>query len=205
MPTYPLTFPSIGITSSRFRLSRATSKSTSPFTGEEQVYRWSGEWWSGEVSFIPMRMNEANAVKAFLAEMRGQYGTFLYGDPDNLALGNQGAGGTVTVNGADQTGNTLTVDGMTVSTTGILKAGDYFQLGTGTSARLYMVTQDLDSDGSGEGTITFEPALRTSPADNDTVVVSSPKGAFRLAENIAEWRSDKSSIHEMTISFREAL
>lgn len=205
VPSYPLTFPSVSVQNSSFRLVRVVQKSVSPFTGEEQVYRFPGEWWEGEISFVPLRRDDARLVQSFLAEMRGQFGTFLYGDPDAIALGTMGVGGTVTVNGAGQTGNTLNVDGMTISTNGILKAGDYFQLGTGLSSRLYMATQDLNSNGSGAGTLTFEPALRASPTDNQSVIISSPKGLFRLSENVAEWNANQSNIYNITLSFREAI
>ena len=205
MPTYPLTFPAVSVKNSSFRLVRAIAAQISPFTGQEQVYRNQGEWWEGELNFRPTKRVDARLIQAFLAELRGKYGTFLYGDPDAIALGKMGVGGTVTVNGGGQTGNTLTVDGMTLSTNNILMAGDYFQLGTGLSSRLYMVTQPLNSNGSGQGTITFEPALRTSPADNSAVEINSPRGLFRLSENAAQWNADQSNVYDISIAFREAL
>lgn len=204
MTTYPLTFPSIGVSDSMFKLNSVNTASVSPFTGEEQIYTHQGQWWEGQVTFRPMHRADAALVLAFLAKLRGRKGTFLYGDPDAVALGHQGAGGTILVNGADQTGNTLTVDGMTINST-IAKAGDFFQLGTGTSARLYMFTEDLASDGSGEGTATFEPDLRSSPADNTQLDITNPVGAFRLIDNPVEWRSNATSIYDITISFREAI
>lgn len=205
MPTYPLTFPAVQVQTSSFRLVRAVASQISPFTGQEQVYRNQGEWWEGEISFRPTKRVDARLIQSFLAELRGKYGTFLYGDPDAIALGRMGAGGTVTVNGASQIGNTLVVDGMTVSTNNILMAGDYFQLGTGTASRLYMATQALNSNGSGQGTITFEPALRSSPADNAAVTVTSPKGLFRLSENAAQWDADQTNIYNISLAFREAI
>ena len=204
MTTYPLAFPSVGIRTSTFRLNASTAANISPFTGQEQVYFYGGQWWEGQVTFKPSTREEIAEVQAFMAKLKGRFGTFLYGDPDALAKGFMGAGGTILVDGGSQTGNTLSVDGMTVSET-IAKAGDYFQLGTGTGARLYMFTEDLVSDGSGAGTATFEPNLRVSPSDNDQLDITAPVGAFRLAENAAEWGSNFSSVYDVTISFREAL
>lgn len=205
MVTYPLDFPAVGITNSSFRLVRVVSESTSVFTGASQFYQHQGEWWEGEVTFRVMRRADAALVQAFLAKLRGKYGTFLYSDPDALALGKLGVGGTITVNGAAQTGNSLIVDGMTTSTNGILKQGDYFQIGTGSSARLYMATENLDSNGSGQGTLTFEPKLKESPADNASIITTAPKGVFRLSENISEWRAGATNLYEITISFKEAV
>lgn len=205
MPTYPLTFPSIPVTMSSFRYMNLTPSNTSPFTGEMQVYRNQGAWWEGEITFKPMTREEARLVQSFLIDLDGKFGTFLYCDPDYDAGGMFGVGGTINVNGASQSGNSLTVDGMTISTNGILKKGDYFQIGTGSSARLYMATEDLDSDSAGEGTLYFKPRLRLSPPDNEPIVTGSPKGCFRLAENQSQWGADQSSVHTISISFRESI
>jgi hypothetical protein len=147
-------------------------------------------------------------MKAFLLQLRGRFGTFLYGDPDALALGARGslsAPSTVTVDGAGQFGNSLNVAGFTNSATGVLLKGDYFQLGTGSNARLYCVTNNINANGSGDATIEFEPALRSSPADGATVTLASPKGVFKLVEDSAEWQSNAASIHTATLAFREVL
>ena len=86
------------------------------------------------------------------------------------------APGTPVVNGASQTGDTLSIDGLPASATGYLKAGDYIQLGSGTGAQLYKVLDDVDSNASGEADLTIWPDLRSSPADDATVVVSNAKG-----------------------------
>lgn len=205
MPSYPLTFPDVGVVRSSFRLVRIVSENESIFTGAQQVYQHQGEWWEGEVTFRTMRRADAALVQSFLAELRGKVGTFLYSDPDALALGTMGAGGTITVKGAGQTGNSLLVDGMTLSTNDILKAGDYFQLNSGADSTLHMATQDLNSDGSGEGTLLFEPKIKTIPADNSAVVVSNPRGVFRLSENMIGWEANQSNLYQITIPFKEAI
>jgi len=206
MPTYPLTFPSVGIVNSTFGLVRSTTSNRSPFSFRQQVYDFGGSMWRGDVEFKPMLNSDAASVKAFLADLQGQYGTFLYGDPDYLAVGARGSlGGTPLVNGAGQTGNTLAIDGASLSVTNWIRKGDYFQLGTGTSARLYMITEDANSNGSGEVTLTFQPALRSSPADNQAVTITGAKGLMRLASNTAEWSSNYRPIYGVRISYVEAI
>lgn len=204
MPTYPLSIPSgIGIVSSSWRLQRIVSETSSIFTGAQQTYIHPGAWWEGEVTFQPMRRSTSAALQAFLLELRGKSGTFLFSDPD--ALGLLGAGGTIIVNGAGQTGTSLLVDGMTLSTNNILRPGDYFQLGSGATRTLHMATQALNSNGSGEGTLTFEPPIKLSPADNSAVVITDPKGVFKLSENAAQWNGNFSSIQTISIAFKEAI
>jgi len=206
MTTYPLTFPSVGIVSSTFGIMRSTSSNRSPFTYRQQVYDFGGSMWQGEVTFMPMFNSDASAIKAFLADLNGQFGTFLYGDPDFLALGALGTlGGTPLIKGAAQTGNTLEIDGATPLVTNWIRKGDYFQLGTGTDSRLYMITQDANSDSSGNVTLTFQPSLRSSPSDNQAVTITGAKGLMRLASNGADWQSNYRPIYSVTIGFVEAI
>lgn len=202
--TYPLTFPNIGIRSVNIRAQSVVGVSKSPFTGQQQVYKHQGQWWEMEVTMPPMKRDEAEQVAAFLLKMNGQYGTFLLGDKANTAPRGVGTG-TPLVNGASQTGDQLLTDGWTTSTTGILKAGDWIQLGTGSATRLYKVLDDVDSDGLGEATINIWPNLRQSPADNAEVFISSPKGQWRLAANDTNFSIDEASVYGITFACVEAL
>lgn len=205
MVTYPLAFPSVPVKKSTFRLMNVVSENQSIFTGASQVYAHQGQWWEGELKFSPMSRETAAPLIAFLGQLRGKYGTFLYGDPDYLALGPRGAGGgTPLVAGASQTGNTLNVDGFP-ALTAVYKKYDFFSLGSGTSMRLYMLTEDATTDSSGAVTLTFEPRLRVSPANNDPLTFAGAKGCMRLAENPIEWDADESHIYNMAIPFKEAI
>ncbi|TXH57593.1 MAG: hypothetical protein E6Q97_04215 [Desulfurellales bacterium] len=206
MPNYPLSFPGVGVKRSSFRLKRIVGVSESPFTGTQQIYRFAGEWWEGDVTFRPCKRADASLIQSFLAQLRGSSGTFLYGDPDALNQGVMGSGGVIRVNGDAQAGNSLIVDGMTPLAQNILLPGDYFQLGGGMSSRLYMCTSSLNADGAGGGVVNFEPALRASPLDNELLILSNPKTLMRLTENVAEWSSDSHGWFDgLSLSFREVL
>lgn len=206
MATFPLTFPALTPQTASFRIVRATSSSVSPFTFRQQVYKFGGGRWEGNVDFPPLTQDQAAELQAMFLELEGQYGTFLYGDPNYLAQGARGlATGSPLVKGAGQTGNTLVVDGLSNNLTNWLKKGDYIQLGTGTSARLYQSSTDVNTNGSGEATITLYPALRTSPTDNAVVVVNGARGCFRLADNAAEWRVSEGNLYSVSFGFVEAI
>jgi len=206
MPTYPLTFPSVTPATASFRIIRATSSSISPFTFRQQVYKFGGERWEGNVTFPPMTQDTAGELQAFFLEMQGEYGTFLYGDPNYLAQGPRGlASGSPVVMGGGQTGNSLIVDGLSNGLTGWLKKGDYIQLGTGTTARLYQVYQDVNTNGSGQATIPIFPALRSSPADNAAVVVNGAVGCFRLSTPSAEWQVQEGNYYSFSFGYVEAI
>jgi len=203
--SYPVTFPaSIGVSSINIRAKTVVGVSSSPFTGQQQVYKHQGQWWEAEVSLPPMKRDEAEQVVSFLIKMNGQYGTFLMGD--FLSTAPRGIGtGTPLVNGASQAGDELVTDGWTVSTTGILKAGDWIQLGSASTSTLHKVLDDVTSDGSGNATLNIFPNLRSSPGDNAVITISSPKGRWRLASNETDYAIDNASIYGMTFACIEAL
>lgn len=201
---YPLTFPTDCIRSVTIRSRNVVATSISPFTGQQQVYRHQGQWWEMEVTMPAMKRADAEAVAAFLIKLSGQYGTFLLGDIANTAPRGVGTG-TPLVQGASQTGDTLVTDGWTPSTTGILKAGDWIQLGSASSTRLHKVLDDVNSDGSGNATLTIWPNLRSSPSDNAAITINNTKGIWRLASNAQDYTIDIGKVYGMTFACMEAL
>lgn len=200
-----ITIPDTCAASAVIGLERVVGETTSPFSFSSQQYDWGGERW--RISFsLPNIVDRslAGQWKAFGAAMRGKYNIFLCGDP----LGKVPTGiatGTPLVDGGGQTGNTLNTKGWSNNITGILNAGDYFQLGTGVNARLYMLTETANSDGSGEATLRFEPALRSSPADNAAVIIDNPRGAFRLTSNSFSWSISPGSVYRMSFDAVEVV
>lgn len=203
--TYPLAFPTYsGITSIRFNTIRAAVMSQSPFSFKQQTLEYPGERWEADITLPPMKKSSAKAWIGWLCSLNGHEGTFLMGDPDGaLPLGS--AGGTPLVAGASQTGRSLNIDGATASQTGWLKAGDYIQLGSSSTATLHMVLQDADSDGGGNVQLDLFPKVRTAPADNSAVVVTSPKGLWRLKTPNVDWDIRQAAIYGLKFSVVEAI
>lgn len=202
--SYPVNFPDVGIRSMTIRARNVVGMSASPFTGQQQVYKHQGQWWEAEVTLPPMKRADAEQVVAFLLSLKGRFGTFILGDPANTSPRGVGTG-TPLVAGAGQTGDTLVTDGWTAEQTGIMKAGDWIQLGSGASTRLYKVLQDANSDNGTNATLTIWPDLRSSPSNNATIVTSSPKGIWRLTSNETEFSIDEASIYGITFACIEAL
>ena len=205
--SYPLSMPNNDIARVRLIARDVVGISASPFTGTQQVYRHQGQGWEADITLPPMKRENAEAWASWLLRLRGQYGTFLLGDPN--ASNPRGTAnsdpGTPLVNGASQTGDELDVDGLPVSETGYLKAGDYIQLGSGSTATLHKVLEDVDTDASGEATLNLWPRVRTAPADNAAIVVKNAKGNFRLATNESGWDINEAGIYGITFGAIEAL
>jgi len=203
-PSYPLTLPTAtGIQTQRFALTRIVGVSQSPFTRQEQVIQHQGEYWSATVQLPPMLKDNASQWLAFLLQLRGRRGTFKLGDQDRKTI--QGvATGTIRVNGASQTGNQVALDGFAVSTNNVFKAGDYIQI----NSYLYMVTEDVNSNGSGEADVKIEPSLRSgleTIADDDTVLYTNTTTLMRLDSNEVAWDTDQVSKYGISFACSEAL
>ena len=189
--TYPLTLPATNgecdLADMEITNINAVSVAVSPYTGVRQKQDWSRNQLVVRATTIPMQ--KANALKwwSFLRALRSGLGTFYMGDPHNTVSQGTAATspGAPLVAGGSQTGNSLNIDGCPANETGWLLDGDWIQLGSGSSSRLYTVVGDVDTNGSGEATIEFMPALRSSPADNATVTIADTVGVFELMEDVA--------------------
>lgn len=199
--TYPLNMPSTKFRRFSLTCRSAVSVLQSPFTYQTQVQRHQGQIWLADVTLPAMERAEAEKWAGFILALNGPEGTFLLGDPLG-ALPKGAASGVPLINGGSQTGNSLVTDGWTPSVTGILKAGDYLQIGT----YLYRVMQDVDSDSGGNATVDIYPRLRVSPANNDTILTVSCKGTFRLiASSNPMPSSDENQVYDFGFQAIEAI
>lgn len=206
--SYPLALPAhTGIAQIRLLARNVVGVSTSPFNLKQQVFRHPGQRWEADVTLPPLQRADAELWASFLLRLRGQQGTFLLGDPANATPRGTASAtpGTPVVNGASQTGDELNIDGLPTSETGYLKAGDYIQLGSGATATLHKVLEDVNSNGSGEATLNLWPQVRTAPADNAAVTVSNAQGNFRLASNETMWDINNATLYGITFGAVEAL
>jgi hypothetical protein len=202
--SYPISLPAaFAMARLTIRANNTVGESVSPFSAAQQVYEHPGQWWEADVQLPPMARADAEDVLAAFLSLRGKYGTFLLAAPNATARG--AGGGTPVVDGASQTGHTLAVRGGPLSTTGWLKAGDWLQLGSGSTTRLHKVVADAATDGTGDATLDIWPRLRSSPADGATVTIASCKGLFQLADNRVEYDIEPAMIYGYSFACRERL
>jgi|TARA_R110002153_G_C13136707_1_gene480479 hypothetical protein len=191
--TYPLDTPtSIGIESIELRAVNSVATSQSQYSYKQQVISHGGQKWEASVTIPSVRRDKSAQWKAMLVALKGPTGTFLLGDPDYATP--QGTVSSCVLSG------TAGAESPTVVMTGTLLAGDYIQLGTGSSSRLHQVLTDQ----SGDGSIDIWPSLR-STYSSATVVFNSPKGVFRLATNITSWSINNASAYGISFDAVEAI
>lgn len=201
---YPISLPSGGVRQVSFRQRSVVAINRSPFSFAEQVFEHTGQAWEITVDLAPMKRTPAAPWIAALMSLNGRSGMFYFGDTAYRAPRGIGTG-TPIVNGAGQTGYDLLTYGWAVSTTGIMKAGDWIQLGSGATQRLHMVMSDTNSNAAGVATLTLWPRVRAAFPDDTPITVTNPKGVFRLNE-AAGWNVDVDKLARgLTFSAMEAL
>lgn len=181
-------------------LTNAVAITQSEFTFEQQAFKWPGDLWTADFNIRPIT-NRADASEwiAFGVALEGNYGRFLMGDP-SAKLPRGVASGSPQVDGANQTGKSLDTKGWTPDVTGILLKGDYIQLGSGVSSRLHILIDDVNSDSSGNATLSLGNALKYSPADSSAIVVNNPVGLFRSTSNSFSWSVDPGPVYRFGFS-----
>jgi len=172
-------------------------------SGRVQTRQIDGQKFTITLDYAPMNRSKFAPIKAFIMKQRAKLNTFTIIPP--VVSNAQGVASTVISTNASVSAGatTCTVDNMTTSTNGILKAGDYFRF-TGQD-KVYMCVEDLDSDGSGEGTLTFEPPLRTDVTDNTILIYDNVDFTVRLKNDIQEYSIVTNDLYKYQIDLVENL
>lgn len=189
-----ITLPtSIGYESIVLRALQASVTSQSPFTFKQQVIRFTGDRWEASVTIPPVSRELAEPWVAFLLRCKGPTNTFNLGDP------------TATTNLGDIAGMTITgtagADSVTVgATSGTIKAGDYFQVGTNENSKLYKALNDAGNT----DTLDIFPRLRAN-ATTASVSTTAPVGTFRLSSGLQEWEITSPTIYGISFDCTEVV
>ena len=201
--TYPRTLPTTpAIKSNRFGMAFNIDTQESPISKQVNHDVKAGHRWEGMYTFPPMTSAQAREWKAWFSTMYGPVKTFYGFDPDiRTPLGSADTGSdTPLVKGASQTGISITTDGWRNSGTGLLLPGDHVQI----DGQLKVITEQVDSDGSGNATVSFMPPLHVVPGDNTAIVFENPVGTFRIEGLSVDWESNEFGNHDFAFAFVES-
>jgi hypothetical protein len=176
---------------------------TTTASGRRQARQIDGQRFKLRVRFPVMTRAEFAPINAFIMKQRSQMESFQYVPPtidDSLGV----ASGVISVNGAVSAGATsCSIDGMANSTSGVFKAGDYFRF-TGQN-KVYMVMADVNSNGSGAGTLTFEPPLRSALSDNTVLIYSNVDFTVGLTGDVQEFTIGTENYFQYEVDLIEVL
>lgn len=171
-----------------FGLRSNTMAFASPLTGAVRTVGLPGARWVASLQWAALDRQQADELTALLVRLRGMENRLMLWNLAKRTLRGAG-GGTPIVNGAGQTGASISVAGLPNNTT-VYKAGDMLGIG----GELKMATADATSNGSGVATVTFEPPLRASPSNGSAIVTSQPTARFVLNDSTVRWMHEPGGV-----------
>lgn len=136
-----------------------------------------GNRWSLTVAMPAMEIVQARLWSTRLTQGLEAGGVRFWVRQPDLPTGSPGA---ALVNGAGQSGKTLSVHGMAPSY--VARIGQFFAIVTGERRYGHRITEPARVDLSGGATFFIEPALRAEPSDNDVIEVGKPFIEGQLAD-----------------------
>ncbi len=194
-------FPDNKIRSSQWGYMSTDGVFQNNFNGVPLTVDFGGAFWQASFSLTGMKgdSEQFRLWRAFFMQLGGRSGRFYAYDPDRRTPAGA-VGGTPLVNGGNQSGNQLIIDGCSNNITGWLKAGDYFEV----NGEYKCMTANADTDGSGNTTLNFFPQLRSSPPDNGAITTTNPKCLMMLDNPNLQWQSDNAKLVSLSFTAREA-
>ena len=168
---------------------------------KRQVRKRGGQRWQLEVEFPPMTRSEFAPIYAFAIKQKGQFETFTYVPP--VVSTSQGdTTESPVVDGALTVGaSSATIDGLTASESGIIKAGDFFKFSG--HSKVYMATADMDADGTGHATLNFAPDLLNAVANDETITFAAVPFTVAFTQTLTQFNTDTTALYGFSMSLIE--
>jgi hypothetical protein len=146
-----------------------STMATQSNSGRRKVLEMPGHYWTIETETIPLAMDEARALHGWLLAQKGQFGKFSYlpyltRTPRGVATGTPRLNGTIA-----RGTHTCEIDGVTPNMPALLKQGDVFRFEN--HNKVYMCTEDVSSNASGQCTLNFVPSLVHNNVPNNTLIL----------------------------------
>lgn len=200
-----------------WRLVMPSQTNVSEWTGRRQTLASGRGWWECQLSLPPIvGTANVNAWRSFIAKARGAANDFRVpvdstAQAPNItttAVGSlslnfttnlyQTFSATPLVNGSGQTGRTLSTTGWPVSST-VLQAGQFVTI----NDQLLQLTENVVSNASGIATLTFEPPVRVSPANNAPVEYENPYCLMYMVEE-PTLSVENGYVYSLSLNLRES-
>lgn len=141
-----------------------------------------GQRWLFNLGWPSMSRAQFDALWAFLVAQRGQYETFSF-VPPRISRSKGLLGGTATVATAAIGSSAVTVSGASPNVTGWAKAGDYLKFSN--HDKVYVLTQDVSTNGSGAASVYFWPGLQVAAVGATLVLTDVAWRVARTEDQLA--------------------
>ena len=179
-----ITLPSNGGFVQSFEMQRSQDVLTT-MNGVDVITSYPDRRWVMTLEIRPQQGANLRAWALALEQLSDMNNVFAYGPKAYTGPSTGYAGASPLVNGANQLGSTINLDGVSFSTA-ILNSADFISwdvtsAGGSTNRQLIRVTANVISNGSGQcASVPLNIPIRQAPADNATVNITTPTAFFRF-------------------------
>lgn len=160
--------------------------------------------WEEEYSLLAARDVDVQEFLAYLTyafnrQIIFQIDHYLSPGSTKTRNGEGTPAGSITVDGATQTGDTLNTTGWPISQSNAVRGGDVFRL----ENRIYRARAAASSDGSGDLALPVSPNVFKSPANSAVITISSVK-FDAMIWSLPQWPSNTApDFYSGSIGFAE--
>ena len=154
---------------------QASQRFRSALSGVTQVVAKPGGYWRAEFALPPLSAAQAREWSAVLMQLAGGADRVYLAPPIKNVLP---AMGSPVINGANQTGQALSVSGITAGA--VIPAGTWLSFATATFRSLHVTVASATANGSGVASLAIRHAIRKSPTNGGAVNFATPTGEFLL-------------------------
>ena len=124
-------------------------------------------------------------------------------EQDYVYFSNISASRCLLVNDSLAVGNACGVKGAPASVFGAIKAGEFVTIQLWNGWQMVRLTEDLDTDSSGNGTLRFEPSLRAGVKGGGAVIVHKPFCRMFIPSHSTPHNITLPRLHGFSVSFVE--
>jgi hypothetical protein len=166
----------------------STTKVTTSQSGRSIRVSVAGSRFSATVQYPSISINNFKPIQAIATRLKGPLNSFDITLPSvSFNSNGSGYGLTATVNDSAAVAGDTTINISTNKNSQIiLYAGDVVKFASHT--KVYMVTGNVTTNGSGGASLTIEPALFESVTDGSSVTVDAVPFRMRLVRDIQEFK-----------------
>lgn len=156
---------------------------TKSLSGREERNILSSQYWTLTANFSNLSDADRKLLMGFYSAQSGGLNAFNLQLPDPLGDSSAGFTGTITLSGTEAIGQTeIGVTTSELSST-ILKSGDLVRFSG--HNKVYMVTSDVTTDGTGAANIDIFPALQVEETNTTTISHTDVNITVRFPENLS--------------------
>ncbi len=189
MPDY-IEIPSelLRATSIAWKMETNHGLAESTFSGQTQSQRGQLERWSFVMSIRRLSRSDAQIAQGFFMMLEGPLGLFRMVDPAAAKPLGKATGIPILSAPAEPGDREIAVSGFTPNVGGILRAGDWIQIGD----QLSKVRTDVASSATGTATVSIWPKVMATVDSGEPLIVRNAAGLFRFTSQPPEWEADSS-------------